>query len=196
MYTITTTPGFIIESRPSGETGKLLSIFTRDLGLVLASAQGIRMEKSKLRYHAQDYSFGRFSFVKGKEFWRLTNAEEVARRDLARGTRSRLALTSRIALILRRLLHGEEANPELFDQIQSTTDFLIDSPDLNTEQLHNLESIIVYRILYLLGYIGTDKKVGTQFVFDQMSLKLIDDASKERQLLNQHINKALRESHL
>ena len=75
-YTIITTPGFIIGSRPRGEAGKLLSIFTRDLGLVLASAQGIRLEKSKLRYAARDYSFGEYSFVKGKEFWRLTDARD------------------------------------------------------------------------------------------------------------------------
>src|SRR5690349_11857408 len=74
MYAIHTTPGFIIGSRPYGEAGKMLSIFTRDLGLVLAAAQGIRLEKSKLRYSAQDYSFGTFSLVRGKEFWRLTNS--------------------------------------------------------------------------------------------------------------------------
>ena len=76
MHPIHTTPGFIIGSRPSGEAGKMISIFTRDLGLVFASAQGIRFEKSKLRPFTQDYSFGQFSFVRGKEYWRLTSAQE------------------------------------------------------------------------------------------------------------------------
>src|SRR5690349_10081885 len=75
MYSIITTEGFIIDSRPSGEAGKLLYIFTKDHGLVMATAQGIRLEKSKLRYFIQDYSFGVYSFVKGKEYWRLTNAQ-------------------------------------------------------------------------------------------------------------------------
>jgi chromosome segregation protein len=74
MHPIHTTPGFIIDSRPYGEAGKLLSIFTRDFGLVTTSASGIRFEKSKLRYHSQDYSFGSFSLVRGKELWRLTSA--------------------------------------------------------------------------------------------------------------------------
>src|SRR3989338_4347951 len=76
MNPIHTTPGFIIASRPYGETGKILSIFTRDIGLVGAVAQGIRLEKSKLRYHTQDYSFGTFSFVRGRELWRLTDARD------------------------------------------------------------------------------------------------------------------------
>ena len=74
MHAIHTTPGFIIGSRPYGEAGKMLSIFTRDFGLVTATAQGIRLERSKLRYHAQDLSFGSFSLVRGREFWRLTSA--------------------------------------------------------------------------------------------------------------------------
>ena len=78
MHPIHTTPGLIIHSRPYGEAGKLLSIFTRDFGLVLANAQGIRLEKSKLRPFIQDYSFGIFSLVKGKELWRLTSAQSVA----------------------------------------------------------------------------------------------------------------------
>ncbi|MEK9177832.1 MAG: recombination protein O N-terminal domain-containing protein, partial [Patescibacteria group bacterium] len=81
MYSITTTPGFIIDSRPYGEAGRLMSIFTRELGLVRATAQGIRLEKSKLRYSSQLYSFGIFSFVCGKEFWRLTNAREQSRNE-------------------------------------------------------------------------------------------------------------------
>ena len=60
MHPIHTTLGFVINSRPYGEAGKLLSIFTRDFGLVLANAQGIRLEKSKLRPFIQDYSFGYF----------------------------------------------------------------------------------------------------------------------------------------
>ena len=50
MHPIHTTPGFIIASRPYGETGKILSIFTRDIGLVGAVAQGIPFEKTKIRY--------------------------------------------------------------------------------------------------------------------------------------------------
>ena len=162
MYVIHTTPGFIIESRPRGEAGKLLSIFTRDLGLVLASAQGIRFEKSKLRYHSQEYSFGEFSFVRGKEFWRLTSANAgqiksdqklVTFSDEAIASHSPAAareIVGRIALLLRRLLHGEEAHPELFNEVQSAADFLSAHNSLSAEQLQTFESLIVFRILKLL----------------------------------------------
>ncbi len=206
MYAITTTPGFIIESRPSGEAGKLLSIFTRDLGLVLATAQGIRLEKSKLRYHSQEYSFGEFSFVRGKEFWRLTNAaglqsdkKVVTLPSQQKGPHHVTAadeLIARIALLLRRLLHGEEAHPELFEQIQEAFLFLEESVELTPEQLQTLESLLVFRIMHLLGYIGTDKGLDQGLISSPITLDLITTAEPQRLNLNKHINKALRESHL
>ncbi len=210
MYAIHTTPGFIIESRPSGEAGKLLSIFTRDLGLVFASAQGIRLEKSKLRYHSQDLSFGEFSFVRGKEFWRLTSASELGMRRVGLRNNSTLRsdlsfsdLTARIALLLRRLLHGEEAHPELFEHIEASFLFLENSAiptksqtGLSAEQLQTLESIIVFRIVHLLGYIGADKNLDSRLTAEPLSVILLDEVKSQRGNVNQHINKALRESHL
>lgn len=204
MYTIHTTPGFIIESRPSGEAGKLLSIFTRDLGLVFASAQGIRLEKSKLRYHSQELSFGEFSFVRGKEYWRLTNADETQSKEGTTEIRkNNSALIGRIALLLRRLLHGEEANPELFEHVEQSFDFLNNFTDqsgvsakLSPEQLQTFESVVVFRILHLLGYVGTDKKLSEKVFIEKLSIELLDELKGQRAIVNQHINKALRESHL
>ncbi len=224
MYAIHTTPGFIIESRPRGEAGKLLSIFTRDLGLVLASAQGIRLEKSKLRYHSQEYSFGEFSFVRGKEFWRLTNANELpalkSGDSLTRGVGDSLSqndqklvtfseegigsrhtatgreIISRVALLLRRLLHGEEAHSELFNEIELMARFLYTNRSLSIDQAHTGESLAVFRILKLLGYVGTDKGIDEKFSNEPFSITLIDEAVVHRKTVNMHINKALKESHL
>src|SRR4051812_13786640 len=112
MHAIHTTPGFVIDSRPYGEAGKILSIFTQDLGLVSAIAQGIRLEKSKLRYYVQNYSFARYSLVRGKEFWRLTSAAESEE-----GTWN-AELVAKIAALLKRLLQGEEPHPELFELVK------------------------------------------------------------------------------
>ena len=204
MHTIHTTPGFIIESRPRGEAGKLLSIFTRDLGLVLATAQGIRLEKSKLRYHSQEYAVGEFSFVRGKEFWRLTSAGETQRkeaivprqaRDKQRSKDSQ-ELIVRIASLLRRLLHGEEAHTELFDHLKNSFEFLENSPELSEQQLKTLESVIVFRILHLLGYVGVDKNLDTKIISVPLTVELLNEAEGQRMSMNRHINKALKESHL
>lgn len=197
MYAIYTTPGFIIESRPKGEAGRLLSIFTRDMGLVRATAQGIRLEKSKLRYHAQEYSFGEFSFVRGKEYWRLTNASVDAGHMIGQiRSVDRQELVARIALVLRRLLHGEEAHAELFGHIQSAFDILNVSKSLTPEEMQMLESLIMFRLVRSLGYVGSVESLGRQVTEDSMTIELVRSVMGQRKTLNAHINKALRESQL
>ncbi|MDE2040764.1 MAG: recombination protein O N-terminal domain-containing protein [Patescibacteria group bacterium] len=222
MHHIHTTPGFVIDSHPYGEAGKMLSIFTRDFGLVLATAQGIRLEKSKLRYHTQEYAFGVFSFVRGKEFWRLTHAEDSKSEGIGtvenRGVEnkvieedkneriqngeyrieSRMAqeLIGRIAVLLRRLLHGEESQPRLFMAIESARDFLQRERALTADQFKALESVIVLRILDALGYIGNDRLIEARFRTEPLTPGFLAELAPERMRMNVHINKALRESQL
>lgn len=191
MHAIYTTPGFVIDSRPYGEAGKILFVFTRDLGLVPAIAQGIRLEKSKLRYFLQDYSFGTYSLVRGKEFWRLTSARES---EIKVGNKSEII--GRISLLLRRLLQGEEAHPELFTCVESLSDFLGGNPDLTDDELKALETLSVFRILRNLGYVGQDEDLSAFINSMNIDRALLKKVAGKRLALNQHINKALKESHL
>ncbi len=189
-YSIVTTKGFIIGSAPYGEAGKILQIFARDIGLVPAIAQGIRLEKSKLRYSAQDCSFGDFSLVKGKEFWRLTDAKCIISLNDSND------LMARIALLLKRLLQGQEAHLELFDCVLECARFISNGPNLQSDDLETLESLVVARMLFRLGYIGNDKDLDTHLKANDISLQELQALKEKRKLLNTHINKALRESHL
>ncbi|MEJ0001609.1 MAG: DNA repair protein RecO [bacterium] len=117
MHQIHHTEGLILSSRNSGESGKYYHFFTRDLGLLIASAQGVRKMSSKLRYILQDFSYVKIDFVQGKDFWRVTSASKTAiLENLARNTNTFSAL-SNITRLLKRLLAGEEANPALFEDV-------------------------------------------------------------------------------
>ena len=199
MYNVYTTPGFIIDSRNYGEAGKILYIFTRDFGLIQAIAQGIRLEKSKLRYFVREHSSGIFSVIRGKEYWRLTNAQEAGRQELGawstgKGSREIMA---KISLLLRRLLHGEEANMSLFDYLAALKQYL-DKPEWKYESnsFDALESLTVIRILHSLGYVDSDHVLGFCFQSRSINSDLLSEVSSKRVIINQHINKALRESHL
>lgn len=195
MYAITTTQGFIIGSRPYGEADKILLIFTRDLGLIQATALGIRLEKSKLRYHAQDLAVGTFSLVHGKEFWRLTSAKADERIDTpAYG--SGIEIVARVAVLLKRLLHGEEPHPDLFECVDCFIKYLSDSSRLTDVQISALESLTVLRILRALGYIGKSGELEPLMVSFEIDTVGLDLALAKKTLVNQHINKALKESQL
>ena len=56
MHHIYHTEGIILGSRNFGEAGKYYYIFTRDLGMITAGAQGVRKMSSKLRFVLQDFA--------------------------------------------------------------------------------------------------------------------------------------------
>jgi DNA repair protein RecO len=195
MHTVSTTSGFIVGSRPRGETGKLLTIFTREFGLIYASAQGLRSESSKLRYHTQDFSFGTYSLVRGKEYWRLTGADSTIR-PFQHLNKAKSDTIARLTIILKRLLHGEEAHPEVFDLCLGCGRFLTNVGDLSVENLLSLESLSVARLLHGLGYVGDVAELNGYLSSLDLSVDLLAKLEAMRRVLNQHINKALKESML
>jgi DNA repair protein RecO len=196
MHHIHTVDGFIIGSRPYGEAGKIISIYTRDLGFLTAIAQGIRLEKSKLRYSIRDYSFASFSLVHGKEFWRIVGASEMLNKYSKGKEKQRLTILGPVALILRRLLHGQESCEEIFHCLTNCADFIELEPVLNEEQIKTIESLTVARILYRLGYVGSSdcKEFGLDTL--NYTVDLIGNLIDKRTVINQKINIALKESHL
>ena len=77
MHHIYHTEGIILGSRNIGEAGKYYYIFTRDLGMIYASASGVRKMSSKLRYVLQDFAYLKIDLVQGKDFWRVTNPSKT-----------------------------------------------------------------------------------------------------------------------
>ena len=62
----------MLSEKSIGEANRIYTIMTRDLGLVRAMATGVRKETSKLRGNIEPFSLASISFVKGKNYWRLT----------------------------------------------------------------------------------------------------------------------------
>ena len=60
------TDALIVGSAVFGEANKVYELFTRDFGMIRASAQGVRLAKSKLKYALQDLSYVRVDLVQGK----------------------------------------------------------------------------------------------------------------------------------
>lgn len=180
-------------SKNYGENGRYYSIFTRDLGMVYASAQGVRKMSSKLRYVLQDFSYIKVDLVKGKDFWRVTSASKTNSLGGLIKNKGTFEVFSNVARLLKRLLAGEYPNQILFTDLVDSLSVL---EKLEEEQdLRNMEIIIVLRILNNLGYIGGDDKIDS-LIKSPFEPALVLNVSKDRKEILGHINKALRETHL
>lgn len=186
------TDAIILEVRNVGERNKIVWVFTRDIGLIIATVQGVRDMKSKLRYALNEFSRIKVSLVRGKEIWRLVNAE--ARENyffLLRERQIAVRLIARLCVLLRRLLTGEEAHPELFEIVEGGLSYLV----AHEGEEDALERIMVLRILNRLGYVA-DKNVEFFLTGYEVTPELIVASETHRKLMIETINKALKESQL
>jgi len=193
MHHIYHTEGIILGSKGYGETGKYYSIFTRDLGLIYASAQGVRKMSSKLRFILQDFAYIKVDLVQGKDFWRVTSASKANSLEQLTKNRGTLEVVSNIANLLKRLLAGVEKNEALFvDLIKGLS--VLEKIE-KKEDLRNIEAVIVLRILNNLGYIGGNEKL-ENLIQSPLEEELVFEAAKSRPQVLRQINRALKETHL
>jgi DNA repair protein RecO (recombination protein O) len=194
MHHIYHTNGFILSSRNTGEANKMLTVYTREMGLIRAMVQGVRLHKSKLRFALQDFSYANIDFVRGKEIWRVTSAKNITSFPFARSSSRSLLLIARVSKILERLCDGEESNEKIFDDLIQAL-YLLDDVNIEENSREALELHLVLRIMNTLGYIGESDSLSQYFGGD-IDLNQTDILLKEKRSIISHINRALNESQL
>lgn len=137
-YTIHTTESLVLSYRPLREADRVYSIMTRELGLVRATATGVRKDSSKLRGALEPFSLSSVSLVRGKEYWKATSASVLKKVPSVPEIARPLAL-------LEKLVQGEAPNPELFDAIKG---IVLSSHGYDMFEIH-----FVATILFHLGYL-------------------------------------------
>jgi DNA repair protein RecO len=197
------TKGIVIESFDVREANKSYWIFTRDLGMVVAAAQGVRLSVSKLRFSLQPLSLVDISLVRGRAYWRVVNAKEISNvywciKNLPAST----AMISRVLRLLRRLVTGEEKNQALFARLFEGLVYLSGAASegaapttSTTQQVMNLEFILLLQILYHLGYFApptellwcindplTSETIAAMQPFRLRAAAFINNSIKETQL--------------
>jgi len=193
MHHIYHTEALILGSKSFGEAGKRYFLLTRDLGMIMATAQGVRKISSKLRYILQDFSYVKVDLVRGKDVWRLTSASKTNQLEEISKRKEILEIFANISRLLRRLLQGEDPNPSLFEDI--VAGLLVLEKTQKKEDMYNIEAVIVLRLLNNLGYIGGEL-TGGGLVKSPMGEEVLYEAAKNRVNILKEINKALKETHL
>lgn len=188
------TQGFVLSSRNTGEANKSLSIYTRELGLVRAQVQGVRLGKSKLKFSLQDFSLANIDLVKGREVWRVTSAKNMSSFPIIRREKNSLILMLRIAGLIERFCGPEIVSEKIFDEFVQFL-YLLDDENLESDTREALELHLVLRIMNELGYIG-DSAILAKYLSDSFNKEKTKLLLKERQSIISHINKALSESQL
>ena len=169
----------------------MLSLYTRDFGLVRARARGIRSAKSKMRYALQNYSVANVSLVSGKTGWRLAGAAALGNSKV-RNMKGMMAF-ARIAGLVVRFVAGEEANKELFDILREARSVLSEE---RCEAWATIELVCVARVLYALGYISNEALKSALLTHTAYADEHLREAELVRDELLSSVNRAISETHL
>ncbi|MDB5253956.1 MAG: repair protein RecO, repair protein RecO [Parcubacteria group bacterium] len=187
-YNIYTTEGLILSHRPLREADRVYSILTRDLGLLRATATGVRKEVSKLRGSLEPLSLSSISLIRGKEYWKLTSAiiERSFNKELEDKKKIRKSL-SKVLVLLSGLVQGEDPHPELFDALIP----LMNAAE-KMEEKHSelLEIILVVRMLFHLGYLS-EGDVPEGIVQEELSEALFEKVLKNKKSIISSINEGI-----
>jgi DNA repair protein RecO len=194
MYHIYHTHGLVIASRDSGEANRVLTLYTKEMGLVRVLAQGIILNKSKLKFSLQLFSYAHIDLVRGKDFWRLTSARSINTFSKIELNKDRTMLVLRIFKLLERLNSVETQNDDIFEDLIFLLNFL-NKEEITKENLEAVEINIVLRILKNLGYIG-NSKIAFKYTDNKLEDNNINNILIDRKVIVSHINKALSESQL
>ncbi|MBI4156049.1 MAG: recombination protein O N-terminal domain-containing protein [Candidatus Zambryskibacteria bacterium] len=207
-YHIYTTEGIILKALPFGEANVLLYILTKDLGLIVASAQSSRLLKSKLRHGLQEYAHITASLVKGRNGWKLTDVSEKGSFffDLPKPYTQCMV---QVFFVLLKTIIGEMPQPAIFETVRTGSEFLAKTfananvrPTeaelrIRENDIKNFEILLVLRILYELGYVAQSENTETFLAsLNLWNSDLLQKISAKKQPLVQIINKALKESQL
>ncbi len=191
---IYTTKAIVLKSSNVGEANKLYFLFTKDFGLIIATAQGIRLEKSKLKGHLQDLNISNVSLVKGRDFWRIVSVESESRPNFLKD-QDKMNIIKNIFSLLLRLINGEEKNEALFEVIEKFYQFLLEQ-DIKEGDFKNLESLTVLRVLYNLGYFKEHSELREFAENENLSLELLQKFDLKRKIAIVEINSALKHTQL
>jgi DNA repair protein RecO (recombination protein O) len=138
--------GIVIRSTDYGESNKIITIYTRELGKVGVMARGAKKPSSRLTSITQLFTYGTFLFQKSSGLGGLQQGETILS---LRGIREDIFLTayaSYIAELLDKSTENLERNPYLFELLKQTLLYLDEEVDPDI-----LINIFEMKMLTVLG---------------------------------------------
>ena len=191
-YQTYTTPAVVCGSWPRNGADKTFLLFTRELGMLYATARSVREERSRQRYALQDCAIVRVSLVRGRSGWRIGSVIDVSHPILASAERSQRIAVVTLIRTVRRFMSGESPTPEVYDMIIRSIELLLHYKSKESEVY---VICVQFWVLHALGYVAptVSEQILLQQVVEGMSVNISSDTL---QSIRRSIDNATLVSHL
>ncbi len=130
-----------------GETDRILTLFTRELGKLSAIAKGARRAVSRIAAATEPFTYARMLLAVGQNLDVLTQAEVKEAFPAIRSDLTRISYASYFAELVNASLEERQPNPDLFDLLLSALYMLARAPEPDL-----VARMFELQALRLLGY--------------------------------------------
>jgi DNA repair protein RecO (recombination protein O) len=139
--------GVVLQHSDWGETDRLLTIYTRELGKIRAVAKGIRKVRSRKAGHLEPFTRSTILLARGRDLYILTQAEAIETHFTIKDDLVKLGYASYIIELLTSFTYEEGENSSLYRLLVNTLSRLNEGADPNLV-VHYYE----IRLLDLVGF--------------------------------------------
>lgn len=150
MHQIYHTEAVVLKSSSHGEANKRVWLFTKELGVVVATVQGVRKSGAKLASHIVDYAKVYVDLVQGKDVWRLISARSIDTPIYGKERTSLARAYVRTLAAVERFLVGEGADTVLYEHVQACI-MVLKEKNFDAKFFDTLS---LWKMLVYLGYIA------------------------------------------
>ena len=145
------TSGIVTRDTKYGESGKIVTVLSRDLGKISAIASNVRSNKSRMLAGLQLFSYSEFVLFKSsgkKGLYRLNEATVTESFENIRTDLEKLAYASYFAEVLNHALPDESPDDEMLRLMLNTLFAL----DRSLADPVKIKTVFEWRMAYLAGY--------------------------------------------
>lgn len=126
--------GIILRTSDYGETNKVVTMLTRDLGKIAVMARGAKKPKSRLASITQPFTYGSYLVQKGTGMGALQQGELIQSFRSIREDIFKTAYAAYIAELTDKLTEDKQPNPFLFEMLYQTFMYMHEGIDLDILQ--------------------------------------------------------------
>ena len=188
------TEAVVLAARAHGEGDRVLTLYTKDLGLLPAYAKSLRTERSKLRYGLQLFAHAHVDLLEGRSGWRITSAQPITSHTDVWRHKAKREIVAQYMRLLTRFIQGEEEHAALFSDLLSALIYLGSLEE--GDDLRMAELLMIVRALELLGYWGDKEKWDLLFSTTAWSVDTLSYVKAHKRELLALVNDAIRTSQL
>lgn len=142
------TKGLVIREQTIGESDRLVTLLTADLGLVKAFVRGAKQTRSKLASSTSLFAYSDFSFYKGKDAFVVDNATPIEVFFELRQDIEKLALAQYFAQLAYELAYEEQPEEEMLSVVLNALHLLCSGK----KDVRVVKSAVELRLMSLGGY--------------------------------------------